>query len=321
MDLLADVLSTSQFNSMVYCQTDFTAPWGVKWEGRAGRAGFIMIVRGSCFLECGLSDQPISMAPGDFLLTSRARPYILRDSLSSPVTRFDDVLAQVNLDGETRNRVFSFGGGGAATKVVMGCYDFDTTGNNPFFSSLPEFIYIKAEELQSEPWMEPTLRFLSSELANQRFGSTIAVDRLTELIFVQAVRVHVGRTQLSSSHTNGWLKATGDLQIGRALAAIHANPEEQWTVALLAQNVDMSRSSFAAKFKELTGSSPLDYVTSWRMHKAKSLLKQGNTSIVDVANLVGYKSEAAFSKAFKRETGRPPGFSRKHGGMDSPALN
>jgi len=109
------------------------------------------------------------------------------------------------------------------------------------------------------------------------------------------------------------LNAIGDAQIGKALAAIHANPEEPWTVASLAQYVDMSRSAFAAKFKELTGSSPLDYVTSWRMHKAQSLLKQGDTSIIDVANIVGYKSEAAFSKAFKRETGNPPGFCRKHG--------
>lgn len=310
MDLLADVLSTSQFNSMVYCQADFTAPWGVKWEGRPGRAGFIMIVRGSCFLECELSDQPVFMAPGDFLLTSRARPYTLRDSLISPVTKFDDVLAKVDLDEESRNRVFTFGGGGAATKVVMGCYDFDTSGNNPFFSALPEFIYIKAEELQSEPWMEPTLRFLSSELARQRFGSTIAVDRLTELVFVQAVRVHVNRTQSLRPHSGGWLNAIGDAQIGEAMAAIHAKPHEEWTVATLAQHVGMSRSSFAAKFKELTGTSPLDYVTSWRMHKAKSILRKGNTSISEVANLVGYKSEAAFSKAFKRETGKPPGLSR-----------
>jgi AraC-like DNA-binding protein len=196
----------------------------------------------------------------------------------------------------------------------MGCYDFDTSGQNPFFSSLPEFIYIKAEELQSEPWMEPTLRFLSSELANQRFGSSIAVDRLTELVFVQAVRVHVSRTQMAHSHTSGWLNAVGDTQIGKALAAIHAHPEAPWTVALLAQKVDMSRSAFAARFKDLTGSSPLDYITSWRMHKAKSILKIGNTSIVDVANLVGYQSEAAFSKAFKRETGSSPGFCRRQGG-------
>lgn len=310
MDLLADVLSTSQFNSMVYCQTDFTAPWGVKWEGRPGKAGFIMVVRGSCFLECELSEQPVCMAPGDFLLTSRARPYTLRDSLTSPVTRFDDVLAQLNLDDSPRNRVFTFGGGGAATKIVMGCYDFDTSGNNPFFSSLPKFIYIKAEELQSEPWMEPTLRFLSAELAQQRFGSSIAVDRLTELVFVQAVRVHINRTHSSAPHSGGWLNAIGDAQIGQALAAIHADPQQDWTVAALAQRVGMSRSAFAAKFKELTTTSPLDYVTSWRMHKAKAILKQGDCSISEVASLVGYKSEAAFSKAFKRETGVPPGHCR-----------
>jgi|AGTN01.1.fsa_nt_gi AraC-type DNA-binding domain-containing proteins len=311
MDVLADVLSLAQFKSMVYCQADFTAPWGVQWEGRVGRAGFVMVVRGTCSLECGLSDKPISMASGDFLLTSRARPYSLRDSLGTPLTKFDDVLAQSNMDETTRNRTFTFGGGGSSTKVVLGCYDFDTSGKNPFFSSLPEFIYIAAEELQSEPWMEPTLRFLSAELANERFGSAIAVDRLTELLFVQAVRIHVQRTQLSTSHTTGWLTGIGDAQIGKAIAAIHANPEEEWTVANLAQHVGMSRSSFAARFKELTNTSPLDYVTLWRMQKANALLKRGNVSISDVAQLVGYKSEAAFSKAFKRETGHAPGHSRK----------
>ncbi len=311
MDLLADVLNTCQFSSTVYCQSEFTAPWGVKWEGRKGRAGFIMIVRGSCLLECELSDQPISMAPGDFLLTSRARPYTLRDSLSSQVTRFDDVMAQVNTDDNTRNRVFSFGGGGAATKVVMGCYDFDTSGNNPFFSSLPEFIYIRSEELQSEPWLEPTLRFLSSELGNQRFGSSIAVDRLTELVFVQAVRVHITRTKIARNNASGWLNAIGDAQIGKAIAAIHQNPQEPWVVASLAQFVGMSRSAFAARFKELTGIPPLDYITSWRMHKAEALLKQGKVTVSEVANIVGYTSEAAFSKAFKRETGKSPGLVRK----------
>ncbi len=317
MDLLADVLSTTQFKGMVYCQTDFTAPWGVRWEGRIGRAGFIMIARGGCYLECGLSDKPISMATGDFLLTSRARPYTLRDTLTSPVTKFDDVLTQANLDDNSRNRIINFGGGGTSTKVVMGCYDFDTGGNNPFLSSLPEFIYIKAEELQSEPWMEPTLRFLSAELANQGFGTSIAVDRLTELVFVQAVRIYINKQQ-SGLHASGWLNAVGDTQIGKALFAIHSNPQEQWTVASLAQYVDMSRSSFAVRFKELTGSSPLDYVTSWRMHKAESLLKQGDISLFDVANLVGYKSESAFGKAFKRQTGSPPGHVRKRDNLIIP---
>lgn len=307
MDLLADVLNTCQFTSTVYCQSEFTAPWGVKWEGRKGRAGFIMIIRGSCFLECGLSDKPISMAPGDFLLISRSRPYTLRDSLNSTLTKFDEMMAQVTACDNARNRLITFGGGGSVTKIVMGCYDFDTSGKNPFFSSLPEFIYIRAEELQTEPWLEPTLRFLSSELGNQRFGSSIAVDRLTELLFVQAVRVHINRTQMARTNTSGWLNAIGDAQIGKALVAIHENPQAPWVVASLAKYVGMSRSAFAARFKELTGIPPLDYITSWRMHKAEALLKQGKVSVSEVANMVGYTSEAAFSKAFKRETGKSPG--------------
>jgi AraC-like DNA-binding protein len=253
---------------------------------------------------------PIALAPGDFVMTSRARPYALRDAAESPIIRFDDLIDLLKLDFTEGHKLIDFGGGGATTKVLLGCYDFDTSGNNPFFASLPAFIYIRAEQLQTEPWLETTLRFLSAECASGKLGSSISVRRLTELVFVQAIRAFISLQQ-AEAHKSGWLNAVSDPQIGQAVSLMHEHPEEPWTVAELAHRVGMSRSAFAARFKDLADVPPLDYLTTWRMQKARAMLKHADLSIFEIADHVGYKSEAAFSKAFKREIGQAPGNFRK----------
>jgi AraC family transcriptional regulator, alkane utilization regulator len=310
MDLVADVLNSIPFKGTVYCQAEFTAPWGVTWEGRPARAGFFMVVRGGCYMEFVGAKAPLALAPGDFVMSPRARGYTLRDSLESETKRFDDVLLSLGIGEQSIHRSIQYGGGGCPTKLIMGCFELDTNGSNPFLQSLPEFIYIRSEDLQSEPWLETTLRFLAAECANGKLGSLITSERLTELIFVQAIRVYIGNQQVHPNKS-GWLRAVSDLQIGRALSLIHESPQAPWTVATLADSVAMSRSSFAAKFKELTDVTPLDYVTSWRMHKAQALLANGSLNLSEIAEQVGYHSEAAFSKAFKRETGHSPGNFRK----------
>ncbi|HEY9775638.1 MAG TPA: AraC family transcriptional regulator [Planktothrix sp.] len=254
MDLLDDVLSSVQFRGMVYCQSEFSVPWGVKWEGRPGRAGFFMVLRGGCYFESTLSDRPIALGPGDFIMASRDRPYCLRDSPDSAAIKFDDLMRLLDLDFESEHRLIEYGGGGTKTKIIMGCYDFDTSNNNPFFASLPDFIYIRSEELQSEPWLETSIRFLASECSSTKLGSAICVRRLTEMVFVQAIRLHMNRHEPDAKTT--WLSAVADPQIGRAISLVHDAPQEDWTVAQLAHSVGMSRSSFAAKFKELTDVSP-----------------------------------------------------------------
>ena len=188
----------------------------------------------------------------------------------------------------------------------MGCFEFETSAKNPLVASLPELLYVKAEDLRSEPWLETTFQFLASEAATSRQGSDIVVSRLTDLLFIQAVRAHISDIK-NCPKTNNFLKAIGDPQIGRALALIHENPQAPWTVASLADAVSMSRSSFAARFHELIDESPLSYVTSWRMQKAQELIRSGADNLAEIATLIGYQSEAAFRKAFKRETGSAPG--------------
>jgi transcriptional regulator GlxA family with amidase domain len=133
---------------------------------------------------------------------------------------------------------------------------------------------------------------------------------LTDLLFIQAIRAHISQVK-DCPNSTGWLKAVADPQIGRALNLIHENPQAPWTVASLADEVSMSRSSFAARFTELLEISPLSYVTSWRMQKAQEMLRQGADNLADIANRTGYQSEAAFRKAFKRETGQAPGSFRR----------
>jgi AraC-like DNA-binding protein len=310
MDSLSDVLSSVHFKGTIYCQANFTAPWGLKLGEYPGHTGFLVMVRGSCLLDLD-GHPPLSLTAGDLMLSPTGKSYTIRDSEQSPVVSLEEFIAGGN--AEERNKVFNFGGGGQLTSVIMGCFEFDGTTKNPLVGSLPELLFIKAEELTSEPWLETTLRFLASETARPREGTDLVINRLTDLFFIQAIRAHIGQVKNCPAST-GWLRAIGDSQIGAALNLIHERTEAPWTVQSLAEAVSMSRSTFAAKFAAFTGAGPLDYVTNWRMQKARELLELNHQTVAEIALKVGYQSEPAFRKAFKRVIGKSPGEFRKHNG-------
>ena len=204
-----------------------------------------------------------------------------------------------------------FGGGGALTSLLLGCFAFDSRMNNPLVACLPGVIYLQAQHVQSEPWLDTTLRMLASEGESHRPGADIFVSRLTDMIFVQIMRAYI--TQIKDcSEAPSWLRALADEHIGAALNLMHAHPEAPWTVASLAHAVGLSRTSLAMKFTALVARSPMGYLTSWRMQQAVHMIESGEESMTHMARLVGYTSEAAFAKAFKREMGETPGaFKRK----------
>jgi AraC-like DNA-binding protein len=162
---------------------------------------------------------------------------------------------------------------------------------------------VRGEEGDAVPWLDTTLRYLAEEAASGQPGAAAVTAKLADILFIQAVRAHLS---LHSADTAGWLRGMTDAQIGQALALIHTEPMTRWTVALLAERVGISRSSFAAHFQTLVGQGPIEYLTNWRMHQAAGLLLTGTCSLVDVAESVGYQSEVSFSKAFKRWAGRSP---------------
>ena len=207
------------------------------------------------------------------------------------------------------NNVAHYGGGGAPTTIVCGSFSFDRVSLRPITQLLPKFILIKAEQTRTLA-LHNTLQALASEMAVQVPGSEIVANRLAEVLFIQVLRAHIAS---GPERNKGWLRAVFDPQMGTALSAIHDRVNTSWTVESLAEAAGMSRSAFAARFKELLGQTPLEYVTEWRMQKAMHLLQQRDKKLIDVARSVGYESGAAFSKAFKRVVGANPGKYLKRG--------
>jgi AraC-like DNA-binding protein len=169
---------------------------------------------------------------------------------------------------------------------------------------LPSFILIKADQARTLA-LHNTMQALASETAEQAPGSDVVATRLAEVLFVQILRAYI--VSGDGCRNMGWLRAIFDPQIGTSLSAIHNSVNRPWTVESLAAAAGMSRAAFAARFKNLLGQTPLEYVTEWRMQKAMQLLQQRDKKLIDVARLVGYESDAAFSKAFKRVVGANPG--------------
>src|SRR6202012_3553243 len=155
-----------------------------------------------------------------------------------------------------------------------------------------------------------TVQALASEMAQQSPGSEVVASRLAEVLFIQVLRAHIAS---GPERNKGWLRAIFDRQIGPALSAVHDRVNTAWTVESLAEAAGMSRSAFAARFKELLRQTPLEYVTEWRVQKGKKVLKKHGKKLIDVARSVGYESDAAFSKAFKRVVGANPGEYLKRG--------
>ena len=182
----------------------------------------------------------------------------------------------------------------------------------PITQLLPSFILIKAD--QARTLAHITMQALASEMAEQAPGSEVVATRLAEVLFIQTLRAHIASGV--ERRNKGWLRAIFDPQVGAALSAVHNSVSTPWTVESLAAAATMSRSAFAARFKELLGQTPLEYVTGWRMQKAMQLLQQRDKKLIDVARLVGYESDAAFSKAFKRVVGANPGKYLKRGFED-----
>ena len=201
-----------------------------------------------------------------------------------------------------------YGGEGAETRLICGAFRFDDAVDNPLLKLLPPVIHIRGYQGRVEEWLENTLRHFADEARHPRPGSQILVSRLTDVIFVQAVRAWLKEQPESQG---GWLGALRDRQIGAALGSIHREPSRHWSVEALAEEVGMSRSKFAEKFRTLVGESPLAYLTRWRMHSAARLLTDDSLTVGEVARRVGYESETAFSKAFRRVFGSAPGVYRR----------
>lgn len=306
MDVLTDVLESVHLQSRVFCRSELTAPWGFRVQ-RSTFASFHVVLRGSCWLDVEGVDQPIAISGGDLVVLPRGGAHAVRDAKKSAAPPLEDIIAKNRTESTCGGcATLSYGGGGAATTLVCGVFEFDRREANPLFKVLPPVIHIRSEGGEATRWLEATLQLVANEVASASPGGEAIVSRLADVIFIKAVRAHFASLR---GGDQGWLRALTEPRIGEAIAMVHRAPAAPWTVAELAAKVGMSRSAFALRFTELVGEPPLQYVTRWRIEKATNHLREGR-GIAEIASMVGYDSEAAFSKAFKRWTGSAPGVYR-----------
>ncbi len=261
----------------------------------------ILVVRAGQF-HCDIDGDRIELVEGDVLALLRGAEELSlelcepsRNSGIEPLSRVKEPAGVGSL-------------GDRASVLRCECR-FADPEKNPLLGALPRSVHVSRHQWIDAEWLYPTIAWLERETTTKTSGSEVVISRLVELLWVQLVRTHAATTPVA---THGWLRALSDAQIGGALCLIHDKPAATFTVAGLAQAVGMSRSAFASLFTRLVGEPPLHYVARWRMLKAAQLLKEDKQTLAEVANAVGYESEAAFSKAFKRWGGQAPGSYRRN---------
>lgn len=300
MDTLSEILKTINLSGTVYKRVNLSSPWGIEFDSGVF-ARFHMLVSGQCWLNIKESNEQIRILAGDIVVFPRGDAHSLYDNPDSKLVSGCEVMEAI------KNNRPMFQSGKIDTIFVGGHFEFDRNINHPLIDALPRFIHISDAERTELSWLETATNVIIQETDSGIPGSDVIVNRLAEVLFIQILRAYMLRSKFS----NGFLAALKDREINKALELIHTAPYDPWTVEKLGREVGMSRSSFSSRFKELVGLAPIEYTTNWRMQKAYEMLKDTKLPLGAIAKQVGYISEPAFSRAFKRQFKQNPGAMRR----------
>ena len=311
MDALSDVLRVAHLTGGVFLHAEFVGPWCM--AGRVGPeqcapmlgpASHLMpyhyVLEGEMRVRVE-GGEAITLRAGDVVLFPRNDVHLLGSDLDRPPVMARDLIEPPKDGGLSSIR---YGGDdGVRSRVVCGFLGCDGAQENPVISTLPAAIRLTIEESGGAEWIRSTFQYAADELAVGRPGSETVLAKLSELLFVEAVRRYA--ESLPEGET-GWLAGLRDPHVARALALLHRDLHRPWTADTLGREVGLSRSALTDRFTRLIGVAPMHYLASWRMQVAAQELRSRNTPLLQVANKVGYESEAAFSRAFKRAFGQAP---------------
>jgi len=301
MDALADVLKTIRLRANTYFCEDFISPWGMDISN-TDSGSFHVIVKGSCWLKTGNEESPICLEEGDIVAFPTGGAHWLSDTPFSTRLPAAGVVEDI-LNGSNPFRPPNNSPQQSINTLLCGSFGYDSLINHPFLKDLPCFIHIKASATAEMDWLRFVVSALASESRYPSPGSTVMVDRLTEILFIQLMRIHTNKAPQSMRY----MTALADPKIGAALNLIHSETHSNWNVERLAASVAVSRTRFTEKFTQLVGMPPKTYLLNWSMHKAKMQLQSSTAPMIDIAESAGYSSEAAFSKAFKQFFDSTPG--------------
>lgn len=301
-DPLAAPLRLMKLTGVLHCRAEVTAPWGLAIPKIPGSMAIHIVNSGSFYLD--IAGQPtLKVGAGSVVLVPHGTEHQLRSAPDVAATPLTDVPVQLITDRYER---MTFGGGGDRTSISYCGVRYDPVAAQRLLQALPLVIHIDALAQEHE-WLLQTSRFITMEADATRPGSEAIVTRLADIVVVQVIRAWFA----SAEGQHGWLAALRDRQIGKALVALHNAPSRDWSVAILASEVGMSRSALSARFSELVGQSAMQYLTEWRMQLAREELVETGQTVAALAEKYGYQSEAAFGRAFKRIFGIAPGSARK----------
>lgn len=304
VDPLGEALHSLRMSGVFYCRSEFTAPWALDLPLMKSFLMFHVVTSGRCWLEVRGAARRLLRA-GDLVLVPHGEGHRLTSEPGVGAAKLFDLPRELVSE---RYEILRHGGGGAPTSVICGAVRFDHPAAQHLVSVLPKIVAVDAWTTPALDWIHSTLRFIAAEASELRPGGETVITRLADILVIQAIRSWIQQDQAARA---GWIGALQDRQVGRAITLIHGDPARAWSVASLAGEVAMSRSAFAARFTELVGEPPMRYLSRWRVHVATASLTEDRASIGELAARLGYRSEAAFSRAFKRVTGRSPGAVRR----------
>lgn len=310
-DLLSDILRIIRFSGALTLRPELSAPWAIQSLPHADFANalqaqtkhllpFHIVVKGNCWVQANDGTRRL-LSQGDIIIFPHGDAHILGDHLDQEAVLVSRLLPEPPW---TEPLLMQYGGGGEVSKLVCGFLQCEEMLMHPFLKTLPKLIHVRTFAEPAAPLLEMGVRYIIQETDCFRSGSMCSLTRLVELMFIEILRNYM---QNLPDREVGWLAALKDPIVSQALEWIHANPAHPWTVSELATHIGISRSALAARFTQLVGQSPMKYLTDWRLQLASRQLQDTDDSIAKIAIQVGYESEAAFNRAFKRSVGVPPG--------------
>jgi len=316
VDILSEMLRALRLTGGMRYDATLSAPWGFEVPEQKNRAPFYIVTQGQCLIElagpgtdggrpsCG------RLAAGDLAMLPMGGPHVLKDAAGSQVVPFASFMARANSSGI--RPTISHGGDGPSTNLLVGEFRFGSPLTSAALVGIDPIIITRSINDETPPTFEPILRALCREQRSNLPGSRAATEELVKLLFIHVLRNEMARRRREPGSCKGTsLALTFDPSLRGVAELLHRFPEKPWTVAALAEEASMSRTSFAVKFTETTGMAPFAYLTHVRMLNAIELLSTTTYTLEEIADRVGYGSEAAFSAAFKREIGVAPGAYRR----------
>ena len=315
MDALSDALRVLRLNGAVFLDAEFTEPWCVISDPRGNNAlmagspdivFFHVLTEGRCKAKLIEGGQTIELGSGDLIMLPRGSRHLMGSDLHLAPAVADSIVRP----GKGELLRIEHGGGGEKTRFVCGYLHCDERLCGQILEALPRMLRVPLGDGATDGWVKGLLTAGTRESAAARPGSETVLAKLSELLFVEALRRYI---ELLPEGQRGWLAALGDRFVGRALALMHERPDRDWTVDELAAAVGLSRSSLAQRFTDYLGQPPIQYLTRWRLTIAAQRLRNETTSLARIAADSGYDSESAFNRAFKRALGTTPAAWRRGG--------